>query len=468
MSQFTAVNPTYEEAPVAPLATTSFKEEGMEEDTGIADATETPEQAPNTTKKRAPKTAVTNADGTPKTPRKNAKAKVLNEDGTPVAKATPSRKKAEPQLDEDGNPIPKTPRKRADSKPRLGPDGEPLPKTPRKTPAKRMKSEAKVVEEAEDMPIGDMVSSVVGDMATAKMPGYAGYDAAPLQSYDAPTPNGGSSPVGAVQEPTTPKAKKSATKSRAATSTPAGKNKRAADEDGDNDAFTTPTKKIRATATTPKSGNGKGMAIATSKDQLTEEDRMMIQWRKDGKGWNEIRTKWAEMTGKPVGNSTLPNRYKRLMANITDWKDGDLERMLLAEKQVTKAFASELYSRMATVMVQLGADTYTAAAIEKAYVREKREGFPHAATIDQVINGAPAPANDDEAMEDIDQAINGVAAAAGKDQAMEDPETPDEGNSDGRVPISPGHGFNSQDSYQNGVGASIKGGDDAEMDSDMI
>lgn len=142
--------------------------------------------------------------------------------------------------------------------------------------------------------------------------------------------------------------------------------------------------------------------------------------------------------------------------------------MLLAEKQVTKAFASELYSRMATVMVQLGADTYTAAAIEKAYVREKREGFPHAATIDQVINGAPAPANDDEAMEDIDQAINGVAAAAGKDQAMEDPETPDEGNSDGGVPISPGHGFNSQDSYQNGVGASIKGEDDAEMDSDVI
>jgi hypothetical protein len=40
MSQFTAVNPTYEEAPVAPLATTSFKEEGMEEDTGNADATE--------------------------------------------------------------------------------------------------------------------------------------------------------------------------------------------------------------------------------------------------------------------------------------------------------------------------------------------------------------------------------------------------------------------------------------------
>jgi hypothetical protein len=181
-----------------------------------------------------------------------------------------------------------------------------------------MKSEEKIVDEADDMPTGDMVSSVIVDMATAKMPGY---DAATLQSYDAPTPNGGSSPVGAVQEPTTPKPKKPATKARAATSTPAGKNKRAADEDG---AFTTPTKKIRATPTTPRSGNGKGTAIATSKDQLTEEDRMMIQWRKDGKGWPDIREKWKDMTGKTVAGSTLPNRYSRIMANLTDWKDGDV------------------------------------------------------------------------------------------------------------------------------------------------
>lgn len=127
-----------------------------------------------------------------------------------------------------------------------------------------------------------------------------------------------------------------------------------------------------------------------------------------------------------------------------------LERMLLAEKKVTTAFASELYGRMASVMVELGADTYNAAAVEKAYLKEKREGFPHAATIDQVMNGATAQ---DEDMQ------------AGNDEIMEDPETPDEGNSDGGVPISPRHVFNSQEGDENGVGVSIKG---EGMDSDRV
>jgi hypothetical protein len=284
----------------------------------------TPAPGSNTTKKRSPKNAKANADGTsaPKTPRKNAKQKELNEDGTPVAKAPSARKKAAPKLDEDGNVI-KTPRKKADPKPKTGPNGEALPKTPRKS-TKKVKSDDKIVDdEAGDLDMaGDMVSNMVGDIASAKMPGYGDEDSSGLKSYYAPTPNGGSSPVSAAEEPTTPNAKKAAL---APKGTPGGKKKRAVEEDGENDPFTTPTKKIKAVAGTPKSaGNGKGLAIATSKDQLSEEDKMMIQWKKDGKGWPEIRKKWGEMTGKSPGNSTLPNRYKRLMANIIDWKDGDV------------------------------------------------------------------------------------------------------------------------------------------------
>lgn len=148
--------------------------------------------------------------------------------------------------------------------------------------------------------------------------------------------------------------------------------------------------------------------------------------------------------------------------------------MLVAEQQVTKAFATELYGRMATVMIQLGGDTYTAAAIEKAYLKEKREGFPHAATIDEVMNSPAAPADDDE---DIDEASNGAAPSTSDDEGMkaidqaidggavvkrdvpmEDAETPDEENSDGGVPISPGHDLKSE---------GIKGEDDGEIDSDM-
>lgn len=116
------------------------------------------------------------------------------------------------------------------------------------------------------------------------------------------------------------------------------------------------------------------------------------------------------------------------------------------EAQLRK-LEGEVYSRMSAVMVQLGADTYSAAAIEKAFLKEKREGFPHRETMGQVING--------------------VAAVADNDQVMQDPESPDEGNSDGGVPISPGHFFNSQEGSLNGVGVSIKG-EDAEMDSDMV
>ncbi|OBT94578.1 hypothetical protein VE01_07910 [Pseudogymnoascus verrucosus] len=484
MSQgFTAVNlPLEDEAPMGSQAIVLYKDEDMEDNVGDADATETAEQASpatpapgsNTTKKRSPKpkNAQTNADGTsvPKTPRKNAKQKELNEDGTPVVKSTSVRKKPAPKVDEDGIIIAKPPRKKAEPKPKTGPNGESLPKTPRKN-AKKVKSEDKIVDdEAGDVNMaGDMVSSMVGDIASAKMPGYGDEDSSAVKSYYAPTPNGGSSPVSAAEAPMTPKVKKA---SLAANGTPGGKKKRAAEEDGEADPFTTPTKKIKAAAGTPKSGNGKGTAIATSKDQLTDEDKMMIQWRKDGKGWPEIRKKWGEMTGKPPGTSTLPNRYKRLMANITDWKDGDLERMLVAEQKVTKAFATELYGRMATVMIQLGGDTYTAAAIEKAYLKEKREGFPHAATIDEVMNGPDAPADDDE---DIDEASNGAAPSASddegmkaidqaidggavvkRDELMEDAETPDEENSDGGVPISPG--LKSE---------GIKGEDDGEMDSDM-
>ncbi|KFY31843.1 hypothetical protein V493_00746 [Pseudogymnoascus sp. VKM F-4281 (FW-2241)] len=495
MSQnFTAINPPREEeAPVESSAITSYKKENMEDDIDDADATETADQASSTapastsnaTKKLSSKIAQTNADGTPapKTPRKNAKPKELNEDGTPVVKATPARKKAAPKVDEDGNPIPKTPRKKAEPKPKVGLNGEPLPKTPRKASAKKVKSEDHVADdEAGDMDMaGDMVSTMVGDLATANVPGHGVGDDPALKSYSAPTPNGASSPVGAVEEPTTPKGKKKpAAKSRAA-------NKRAVNEDGDEDAFTTPTKKIKAVAGTPKSG--KGMAIGTSKNELSHEDKVLLQMKKDGKGWPEIREKWAQMTGNTVGGSTLPNRYARIMANLTDWKDGDIERMLFANEKVIGNLAEEVevkrrllaeeldakrketesqlrrlegevYTRMSAVMVQLGSDTYSAAAIEKAFLKEKREGFPHKATMTQVINDTAAAASKDDAM-----GVDGNGAAVGKDESMEDAETPDEGGSDGGVPISPGHGFNPQHG-QSQVGVSIKGEDD-EIDSDL-
>lgn len=154
---------------------------------------------------------------------------------------------------------------------------------------------------------------------------------------------------------------------------------------------------------------------------------------------------------------------EKVIGNLAE--EVEVKRKLLAEELEAKRketeaqlrrLEGEVYARMAVVMADLGADTYSAAAIEKAFLKEKREGFPHKETISQVINGAASTASEDESMGAIDQAINGGAAS--DDEAMEDPETPDEGNSDGGVPISPGHDHKSE---------GIKGKDDGEMDSDM-
>lgn len=42
---------------------------------------------------------------------------------------------------------------------------------------------------------------------------------------------------------------------------------------------------------------------------------------------------------------------------------------------------------MAKAMLELGADEYTGGAVEKAYNREKKEGFPHRSTIAAVMAG---------------------------------------------------------------------------------
>ena len=51
---------------------------------------------------------------------------------------------------------------------------------------------------------------------------------------------------------------------------------------------------------------------------------MLMDWRESGKSWSEIKTEYARFTGKPVGNSTLPNRYIRLKASLVELKDGDV------------------------------------------------------------------------------------------------------------------------------------------------
>ena len=66
------------------------------------------------------------------------------------------------------------------------------------------------------------------------------------------------------------------------------------------------------------------IAISTSLDTVTPEDKMLLKMRDDGENWSAIRAAWKDMTGILPGASTLPNRYNRLKANLMVLKEGDV------------------------------------------------------------------------------------------------------------------------------------------------
>lgn len=71
------------------------------------------------------------------------------------------------------------------------------------------------------------------------------------------------------------------------------------------------------------------IAISTSLDTVTPEDKMLLKMRDDGENWSAIRAAWKDMTGIQPGASTLPNRYNRLKANLTVLKEGDVCAFLI-------------------------------------------------------------------------------------------------------------------------------------------
>lgn len=57
--------------------------------------------------------------------------------------------------------------------------------------------------------------------------------------------------------------------------------------------------------------------MPTSYESASEEDKMLLRMKDEGKVWAEIREAWEKMTGEKVGKSTLSSRYARIKANFT-------------------------------------------------------------------------------------------------------------------------------------------------------
>lgn len=154
-----------------------------------------------------------------------------------------------------------------------------------------------------------------------------------------------------------------------------GSKRSAANEDGENDVDVTPTKKAkpRKGDTTPRQRktSGKPMGsnkIATSVEELSVQDRLLLTMKDAGKSWSDIIAAWKDATGDTPGKSTLPNRYARLKANITQMKQEDQEILLIAYKKVHEKFERDKWDLIKKTMEDDGADnSYTTATIQKQY-----------------------------------------------------------------------------------------------------
>ena len=102
------------------------------------------------------------------------------------------------------------------------------------------------------------------------------------------------------------------------------------------DVPTTPKKKVVATQTktedprarkesrTHKQPHVKSIVIPTCWEEANAADRMLITMKDGGADWSKIRELWKEITGQDTANSTLPNRYLRVKANLMRLEEGDV------------------------------------------------------------------------------------------------------------------------------------------------
>jgi hypothetical protein len=108
--------------------------------------------------------------------------------------------------------------------------------------------------------------------------------------------------------------------------------KRAAEDDPEDN---TPAKKAKGTKANEKK------SISTKLEDLSEEDKMLLEWRNAGKDWKTINAEWARITGKAPGGSTLPNRIGRVRAALANVSDEHSNQLMESEKAIMVEIAVE-------------------------------------------------------------------------------------------------------------------------------
>lgn len=89
------------------------------------------------------------------------------------------------------------------------------------------------------------------------------------------------------------------------------------------------------------------LPIGRSFDLLTDADKHLVQERNRGRNFIDIKPEWERLSGQAVAESTLPNRYTRIMFNIAPFSAADDAALLDAKKEVETVFESQKWLMIA-------------------------------------------------------------------------------------------------------------------------
>jgi hypothetical protein len=103
------------------------------------------------------------------------------------------------------------------------------------------------------------------------------------------------------------------------------------------------------------------------------------------------------------------------MLHLKDTIDKETEEEIAEFKRKAE---NEVWKKIAGRMANIGGGNYSAEAIEKGYIKEKKDGFPHKATVDAVMNSVPVDAGQKEPSTGAADTFN--AAEADANDAEED------------------------------------------------
>ncbi|KAL6719799.1 hypothetical protein ACLMJK_001720 [Lecanora helva] len=168
----------------------------------------------------------------------------------------------------------------------------------------------------------------------------------------------------------------------------------------------------------PKNANATGRRIPSSLESADEADRMLVEWKDNGKKWPEIRKEYEEMIGSATGDSTLPNRYERIKANITPLKGGDAIRLLQAKRKADGKF----WGTVADEVKELGGQEYKTFFLQKKYKQLESEAAAANISLDAYFASVAQGNAAEEAP--ADEELTEVADSEANDAQVESSEEP--------------------------------------------